>query len=82
MREKTWSYKEVTEEAEQRIVSLLKEVRHIATQDQKLGQDYIAHAHAWAYGVFLGWNHLTLGYQDPSDVVRLEALAMGSASVR
>lgn len=70
MTEKMWSYKEITHETEARIISLLKEAKQ-APENKHV-------AHIWAYGIYLGWSHLTMGYQDAHDAARLEALALGS----
>jgi hypothetical protein len=72
--EKMWSYKEITQEAEARMTSLLKEAKQVPERKHV--------AHIWAYGIYLGWNSLTMGYQDPKDATRLEALALGSFPTR
>jgi hypothetical protein len=69
-----WSYKEITQEAEARMTSLLKEAKQVPERKHV--------AHIWAYGIYLGWNSLTMGYQDPKDATRLEALALGSFPTR
>ena len=74
MAEKMWSYKEITQGAEDRMNSLLNEARH-APERKHVAQ-------IWAYGIYLGWNSLTMGYQDPKDATRLEALALGSFPTR
>ena len=74
MTEKKWSYKEITQEAEARITSLLKEAKHSPEKKHV--------AHIWAYGIYLGWDSLTTGYQDASDAARLEALALKSFGVK
>lgn len=62
-RAQQWSYSEVTESAERRIRSL------VASED---GTDVRL---KWAYGVYLGWDMLTSGYQKDGDADRLLALA-------
>lgn len=74
MTERTWSYREITQQTEASITSLLKEAK------QEPEKKHISHI--WAYGIYLGWSHLTLGYQDASDAARLEKLALGSFSPR
>lgn len=74
MAEKIWSYQEITREAEAKITSLLKEAKHVPEKKHV--------AYIWAYGIYLGWDNLTMGYQDASDAARLEALALESFGVR
>jgi len=60
---KAWDYKEITEKAENRIRSLLA----LTPISLKLRKE-------WAYGVFMGWESLTGGWQEVGDSARLEAL--------
>ena len=62
--EKTWSYRELTDQAEARIRSLMDPARETPLQLRR----------EWAYGVFLGWQVMTMGYIDAGDISRLEAL--------
>ncbi len=65
---KMWSYKSITEKAESEITRLMK-------LSDKTKVDYNKKVYLdWAYGVFLGWNNLTSGWQKPEDRERLEAL--------
>jgi hypothetical protein len=72
--EKMWSYKEITQVAEARITALLKEAKQVPEKKHV--------AHIWAYGIYLGWDNLTMGYQEASDAARLEALALEPLGVR
>jgi hypothetical protein len=69
-----WSYAEITREAEAKITSLLKETKYVPERKHV--------AHIWAYGIYLGWYSLTMGYQDAKDAARLEALALESFPMR
>ncbi len=61
---KTWSYKTITEKAE-------KEIRRLMSYDHPLS--------VGAYGVFILWNDLTMGWQKEGDSDRLEALTKRDA---
>ena len=65
---KTWSYKAITEKVEHEINSLMKQ-RSTSESDfeRRMFQ-------GWAYGVFLGWKNLTIGWMKDGDVERLESL--------
>lgn len=65
---KTWSYKTVTERAEKEIKSLMEQYRKDSDEFAKRLH------HDWAYGVFLGWKELTMGWQNDGDCERLESL--------
>ncbi len=67
---KSWSYRKITLEAERRIRSL---VEGRSPEDERLYRQ-------WAYGVHLGWNSLTMGWQQDDDGERLEALALGKSA--
>lgn len=71
---KRWSYTAITTAAEARIISLM-------TTDMEEGSAHADHRRQWAYGVFLGWNSLTLGWQNDGDSARLESLATGRQKV-
>lgn len=70
MKKKTWSYRAITEAAEQQIRTLIQRAGAEAQDD--------AHSRrllqTWAYGVFVGWASLTSGWQESGDYDRLEAL--------
>lgn len=68
---KNWSYKQVTESTEQQIASLAKSAAADGRGDAFSQQLY----KGWAYGVYMGWNALTMGWQSPGDGERLEAMA-------
>ncbi len=63
---KTWSYRTITEEAEEAIKHLMDDDARPYRQD-------------WAYGVFLLWLSLTSGYRQDGDTDRLEALTKRGA---
>jgi hypothetical protein len=70
---KTWSYKAVTEDAEKEIRDLMQESMN--SKDDFRKQLY----QGWAYGVFLGWKSLTMGWITSEDLKRLEALTKPKA---
>ena len=67
---KNWSYKQVTEAAERQIKNLAESAGKRLDQPigLKLYQD-------WAYGVYLGWEELTAGWQKDGDNARVKAAA-------
>lgn len=66
---KTWSYAAVTKKAEEKIVSLMSQSRVMAKHP-----DEARVFRYFAYGVFLAWNDLTMGWQDAGDSEKMEAL--------
>lgn len=71
--DKKWSYQQITEAAESRIRSLMEHVTEATP-------DYQRSLHQqWAYGVFMGWQSLTMGWQQDGDSDRLEALTTRQA---
>jgi len=64
---KPWSYREATDAPERRIKQLMNPARPQEPDDARIYRQ-------WAYGVFLGWQELTMGWQDDGDSERLEAL--------
>jgi hypothetical protein len=65
---KSWTYKQITEEAERQITALMEDAsRKPKKEDQALLRQ-------WAYGVYLGWNRLTMGWMEDGDDERLKAL--------
>jgi hypothetical protein len=67
--DKRWSYRQVTEKAEARIRELLT---FDDDDSRRLRQQ-------WAYGVYLGWYNLTVGWQEDGDSDRLKAIAEGNS---
>ncbi len=57
---KSWTYEQITKKAE-------KEIKHLMAGKHPWDQD-------WAYGVFLLWKSITMGWQQSGDSERLEAL--------
>jgi hypothetical protein len=66
-RVKTWSYAAITAAAEARIRSLTDNSQASDPHAMRLRRE-------WAYGVYLGWNELTLGWQNDGDDERLRTL--------
>ena len=67
---KTWSYKSITQKTEKEIRRLMESSRNAETERlRELCED-------WAYGVFLGWRSLVLGWMNDGDEERLESLAV------
>ena len=69
---KSWNYEEITQEAERRIVTLI-ENRDSQDRDMEIRKQ-------WAYGVYLGWNSLCMGWMKPSDDERLKSLVNNTES--
>ncbi|MEP6606345.1 MAG: hypothetical protein ABJA60_09555 [Nitrosospira sp.] len=65
---KTWNYTAVTKEAERRITDLMTQSRQ---QSEPKEAALLRH---WAYGVYLLWDDLTLGWRNEGDGERMEAL--------
>lgn len=66
---KSWSYKKITQKAEEEITSLMRPGND-EEFDRKVRRN-------WAYGVFLGWRSLTMGYMNEGDYERLQKLTEG-----
>jgi hypothetical protein len=70
MIEKRWSYKQITAQAEAAIL------RSIAlAEEASCSQEQNEHL-CVAYGIFVGWNNLTIEWQELEDSERLEKLAL------
>lgn len=71
MREKSWTYSEITERAEKKITGLMEmAVKAEAHADREL---------TWVYrnaalGAWLLWDQLTMGWQQDGDSDRMNAL--------
>ncbi len=68
---KTWSYKTITQKAEKEITDLMKQAEKNAAKSDEFSSNLVRQ---WAYGVYIGWNALTTGWQQIGDKERLEAL--------
>lgn len=68
-RKSGWSYASITQAAEKEIASLAASASSLS--DPSESRPY----RDWAYGVYLGWCHLTLGWMADGDNDRLRALA-------
>ena len=68
---RTWTYEEITKKAEERIEGLMVKARDI-NNDIERRLLYTT----WAYGVFLGWKDLTMGWMDDGDCERLEGVTI------
>jgi len=64
---KTWSYYDVTKAASVQIAKLMLDSRDMEPERAALYQQ-------WAYGVYLLWNDLTMGWQIPGAREQMEAL--------
>jgi hypothetical protein len=67
---RSWTYEQLTQMTRWRIQTLL-ERRPFATDES------IRVRRQWAYGVFLAWHSITIGWQRPVDVEAMEALVNG-----
>lgn len=74
---KAWSYRQLTEATEARIHSHADFLRDFLARhpNHRLNHITVTQVSGWAYGAFLLWQSVTLGWQDPRDVQRLLALA-------
>jgi hypothetical protein len=71
MAKHTWTYEEITNEAEARIKHLMA----LATEKRSTQETSSALSiEDYAYGVYMFWNGLTVVTQEPDDVQRLEAM--------
>lgn len=68
MSNKSWNYDEVTETAIKKILMLKERATKRSEQEKKSYND-------WAYGVYLGWEMLTMGRQKNGDDDRIRNLA-------
>ena len=64
---KSWNYTQITEEAERKIISLMADA-------DKADSDLAGVKRQWAYGVYLGWCNLCMGWMEADDNERLEVL--------
>ena len=64
----SWSYKQVSESTANTIVSLLNQAKSDTdTHSRNLYRQ-------WAYGAYLAWEHLTLGWRENGDAEKMKAL--------
>ncbi|MBC3932004.1 hypothetical protein [Undibacterium curvum] len=71
MAKRTWTYAEITYEAEARINYLMEmAAKQRNTQDPQ----YIAIIEGLAFGAYCLWNDITQGKQAPGDAERLKAM--------
>jgi len=68
-----WTYDEITQACEREIDSILR----LAERQQ--GSDETRNCRSWAYGAYLCWNSLTMGWQKEGDAVRIKLLAEGTS---
>jgi hypothetical protein len=66
---RSWSYKQATESAEKQISDLAESAK------KRPDDESVRLYRAWAFGVYLGWEHLTVGWQKDGDNARLQAMA-------
>jgi hypothetical protein len=65
---KAWSYKAITENAE-------TQIKHFMSNSAKSKSDFERLMYRnWAYGIYFGWERLTIGWIKDGDSERLEAL--------
>lgn len=69
MRKRTWSYKDITNSAENGIARCMMLAR---AEQQKGNADETLHHLSFAWGQFAAWNNLTIGWQKEGDAKRLE----------
>lgn len=67
----TWDYAAITQAAEERITGLMDRARQTQANDKQLETRLLRQ---WAYGVYLLWDDLTIGWQNDGDDARMEAL--------
>lgn len=66
---KTWSYKAITEKTEQQIASLLESAAGRPAEEARIYQ-------AWAYGAYMLWDQVTVGWRGNGEGERMKALAL------
>jgi hypothetical protein len=71
MSQKSWTYEEITQATEDKIARLLRLAAGKPSERAMIFKD-------WAYGAYLGWYHLTCGWQEEGDAERMEAIAKGT----
>jgi hypothetical protein len=64
---KNWSYAQVTSEAEKQILDLMRRAKDMPEDDAFMVRQ-------WAFGVFVYWDKLTLGWREPGDGERMRQL--------
>jgi hypothetical protein len=64
---KNWSYAQVTSEAEKQIRDLMKKAEGMPEGD-------VFMVRQWAFGVFVFWDNLTMGWREPGDGDRMRRL--------
>jgi hypothetical protein len=66
--QKRWSYKEITTFAEASIRRFMASAQKASTAEERMWY------RACAYGAYMGWYHLTCGWQENGDSERLDKL--------
>lgn len=65
--EKNWSYAQVTAEAEKQITTLMKRAEGMPEAEAYMVRQ-------WAFGVFVLWDNLTMGWRESGDGDRMRSL--------
>ena len=71
MMDKQWTYSDVTEQAE---ISIHRLMESAAKDSAATDSDRCLFYRTAAWGVWYGWNQLTMGCQEQGDTQRLEAM--------
>lgn len=67
---KNWNYEQITDAARKRIgMFMAKAAEQTTEENAKIFKQ-------WAYGAYLMWLHLTVGFQEREDDERLQALIL------
>ena len=74
---KTWSYRQLTEATETRILFLADFLKKQLARhpNDRLNHMTVNQVSSWAYGAFNLWKAVTEGWQEPGDEQRLRQLA-------
>lgn len=74
---KTWSYRQLTEATEARILFLANFLKEqlARTPNDRMNHITVSQVSSWAYGAFNLWLVVTQGWQEPGDEQRLRKLA-------
>lgn len=71
MDKRTWTYEEITTTAERQISNNMR----LSASSQAKGDEWAAnHLANFAWGVWHMWDVLTIGWQEPGDSKRLQAM--------
>lgn len=65
---KSWNYSQITKNTENQIIAFMEDA------DKANDAEACKQFQNWAYGAYLAWSRLTMGWMVDGDAARLEAL--------